>query len=143
MDVLLYQTPDNGEINVVDGEVEQSGGLETAAYLSLFGGNEDDPGGSDTTLTWWGNTVERDPVSRYRSETQYLISAIPALPQNLRRIEQAAKRDLQWFLDQNVASGLTVDATIPRLNTVRIVIRITAQGKESEFTFTENWKISK
>ena len=43
-DVLLFQTVDDGEINIENGVVEMSGGLETAAYLSLYGGNEDDDG---------------------------------------------------------------------------------------------------
>ena len=43
-DVLLYHTPDGGEIEMVNGLVTMSGGLETMAYLCLFGGNEEDDG---------------------------------------------------------------------------------------------------
>jgi phage gp46-like protein len=139
-DVLLYQTNDNGEINVEGGVVELSGGLRTSVYLSLFGGNEDDPGGSDTTLSWWGNKVEPDPVRRYRSETQYLLASIPAIPKNLRRIEQAVKRDLQWMIEQRAASEIEVSASVPALNRVAIELNIRAQGREENFNFSENWK---
>lgn len=141
-DVLLCQTNDDGEINVVDGVVEMSGGLETAAYLSLFGGNEEDDGRADNSATWWANLDEVDPVSQYRSETQHLLQALPATTGNLRRIEDAAARDLAWFTQANVASSATVVASIPGLNKIKLTINIEAVGEESSFEFVENWKAS-
>ena len=139
-DVLLFQTNDDGEINVEDGLVEMSGGLETAAYLSLFGGNEDDDGLSENGLNYWGNLDEIDPVRQYRSETQHLLQAIPATTGNLRRIEDAANRDLAWFVEQKIASSVTIIVTIPGLNRIKILINIDALGEESSFEFIENWK---
>lgn len=139
-DVLLFQTTDNGEINVSGGLVEMSGGLETAAYLSLFGGNEDDDGRDNSTLSWWGNSDETEGSRQYRSETQNLLRSIAAVPANLRRIEDAARRDLAWFLSDNIASKITVTASMPGLNKVRIIIDIEAVGEESQFDFVENWK---
>jgi phage gp46-like protein len=141
-DVLLCQTNDDGEINIVDGIVEMSGGLETAAYLSLFGGNEDDDGRSNNTATWWANLDEVDTTRHYRSETQHLLQAIPAITGNLRRIEDAAARDLAWFIEGNIASSVTVSASIPGLNKVKLNIDIEALGQESSFEFVENWKAS-
>ena len=141
-DVLLFQTTDGGEITVSDGIVEMSGGLETAAYLSLFGGNEDDDGRADNSANWWGNLDEIDPAQQYRSETQNLLQAIPATTGNLRKIEDAAKRDLAWFVEKKVASLVTVLASIPGVNRVNIAIRIEARGIESSFKFVENWKVS-
>jgi len=139
-DVKLFQTVNDGEITVVNGVVEMSGGLETAAYLSLFGGNEDDDVRGSNPFNWWGNLDEVDPVRQYRSETQHLLQAIPATTGNLLRIEDAANRDLAWFLDERVASSVTVEATIPALNRIQITIDIEANGEESSFVFTENWK---
>ncbi len=139
-DVLLFQTDDDGEINVENGIVEMSGGLETAAYLSLFGGNEDDDGRDSNPNTWWGNLDEVDPVRQYRSETQNLLQSIPAIPGNLRRIEDAATRDLAWFIEKKVASTVSVEASIPGVNRVKITVKIEANGVESSFDFVENWK---
>ena len=141
-DVLLFQTDNDGEITVTDGIVEMSGGLETAAYLSLFGGNEDDDGLSDNGNTWWGNLDEPDPAMQYRSETQNLLQGIPATTGNLRRIEDAAQRDLQWFLDEKIASSISVVVTIPELNRIKITVNIEAQGEEFNFEFVENWKVA-
>ncbi len=142
-DVKLFQTVDDGNFTVENGIVEMSGGLETAAYLSLFGGNEDDAGGSDETFTYWGNFDETEPEKQYRSETQNLLKGIPATTGNLRRIEDAARRDLDWFLSSNVASSVTVAASIPALNRIKFVIDIEADGEESRFEFTENWKATR
>mgnify|MGYP001103412500 CR=1 FL=1 len=139
-DVQLQQTDDGGEIAIVDGVVTMSAGLETAAYLSLFGGNEDDAGNSGSPYRWWADLVETDPSKQYRSETQHLLQSIPAPSGNLRRVEDAARRDLQWLLAGSIASSVAVACSIPGVNRVKVAITIEAIGEESRFEFVENWK---
>ena len=141
-DVLLQQTNDNGEISVVNGVVTMTGSFETMAYLCLFGGNEDDAGGSDKTESWWGNLDEIDPDLRYVSETQNLLKSIPAISSNLLKIQAAAERDLAVFTSKNIASSVTVVVSVPALNRVSIAINIEAVGEKSSFKFTENWEAS-
>ena len=139
-DVLLYQSNDNGEISAEAGVVRMAGGLETAAYLSLFGGNEQDDGRQDNPLQWWGNRDETEQEKQYRSETQYLLRSIPSIPANLRRVEDAAKRDLDWFLTVGAATSVDVSASMPGLNKVRLVIALNIEGDPTELEFVENWK---
>lgn len=139
-DVKLFQTDDDGEITVENGLVEMSGGLETAAYLSMFGGNEDDDGRGDNPHKWWANLDETETAKQFRSETQNLLQGIPATTGNLLRIEDAINRDLAWFLDNNVASSVTVSVSMPAVNRIKIIIDIEANGEESSFEFVENWK---
>lgn len=134
-DVLLRQTDDGGEIFAEGGRFAMSDGLETAVYLSLFGGNEQDAGGSDTTQQYWGNVIEPEPTRQYRSETQYLVRALPAVPANLRRIEQAAERDLQWMLDTGVAQSLAVSARIPELNRIAVDVTVVTRGQQIYLSF--------
>lgn len=139
-DVRLFQTNNDGDIVVEGGIVEFSGGLETFVYLALFGGNELDDGRALNPHNWWGNLGENDPARQYRSETQYLIESIPAVPSNLRIIEDAVTRDLTSLLDINAASSITVSATIPGLDRLGLQITIEADGVESSFEFVENWR---
>jgi phage gp46-like protein len=139
-DVLLEQTPDGGNITVADGVTIMTGRFHTAIYLSLFGGNEDDPGGDDRSREWWGNKLETDPAYQYRSETQYLLRSLPATSGNLRRVEDAALRDLQWLLDVKAASSVVVSASIPTLNKIQINVTVEAVGEREAFSFTENWE---
>lgn len=141
-DVLLFQTNDNGEVEIEGGLITLTPGLDTAAYLSLFGGNWKDDGSQNNRQTWWGNLDETEPSKRYRSETQYLLGTIPATSRNLRRVEDAATRDLQWLLGESIASSLTVSASLIGLNRVKIEVIIRAEGDESQFNYTENWRAS-
>lgn len=136
-DVNLFQTNDDGDITVEGGIVEMSGGLQTSTYLSLFGGNEDDAGGSDTTLTWWANLDEARSDRQYRSETQNVLQALVAVPANLRRVEDAANRDLAWLVEQKVASSVAVSASMPALNKIKLEISING---DLAVEFIENWK---
>ena len=141
-DVLLYQTVDNGDVIVENGLIRMTGSFETAVYLSLFGGNEDDDGRADNAFNWWGNIDEVDTANQLRSETQNLLQSIPATSGNLLKIEDAASRDLKWFIDKKIASSVEVTATIPAINKILITIVIVAEGIESNFEFVENWKAS-
>lgn len=142
-DVLLFQTENNGEIIVSGGITEMTGGFETAVYLSLFGGNEDDDGRKENNKTWWGNLNEIDPANQYKSETQNLLRSIPATSSNLLKIQAAVERDLNWFLEKKIASSISILVTIPALNRIKIEVHIEASGEEYSFEFTENWKAMK
>ena len=139
-DIDLFQSINDGEIIVTDGMVQMSGGLGTAAYLSLFGGNDDDSG--KTNLQFWGNVIENTDSKKYISETQYLLNKLPAVSGNLLRIQNAVKRDLEWFITEKIANGIEVTVSIPGLNKINISIKIMAYGTEESFNFTENWKAS-
>jgi len=132
-DVLLFQTLDDGEINITGGEVELTDGLEPAVYLSLFGGNWQDDGTPDNLLTWWGNADTQDPDERQISRTQYLLQSMPATSGNLKRVEDAALANLDWL----TARGLTVSvsASVPTLNRVKIDVNIDGDV----ITIDEEW----
>lgn len=135
-DVLLRQSPDGGEITVEAGLVLMAEGLETAAYLSLFGGNEDDSGDDATDrLQWWGNLGEPEPNRTYRSETQFLIRSLPAVPRNLLRIEQAASRDLAWMVAAGVAKSVVVLASIPDVGRVDVAVTIVTLTRQIHLSF--------
>lgn len=133
-DVRLVQTNDDGDIDVVNGIVAMDGGLETSVYLAMFGGNED-----DSTSSWWGNSGELE-VNKYHSVTQELLQSLPATSCNLLRIEDAVNTDLAYLTSEKIASLVEVTITIPELNRINIKVVINADGIESEFNFTENWK---
>lgn len=140
-DVLLRVTPDGGEIDVVGGQVTMDDGLQTAVYLSLFGGNDEDDGTQATErLQWWGNVSEQDPSRQYRSRTQAVLRGMPAIPANLKRVEDAAVRDLDWMM-VDVAETLVVTATMPGRNRVRVRVDVGLKGgARRAFVFDEPWR---
>lgn len=141
-DVLLQQTNDGGEIDFFNNLVVFSPGLETSVYISLFGGNERDDGSQNSLKEWWGNSLDENPSYKIRSATAFLLQSIPAVPVNLRKIEEAVKSDLKWMLDEKVASSIEVNLKIPALNKILMDIAIIAEGVEQSFSYVETWKNS-
>lgn len=141
-DVVLYQSLDDGDIVLTNGVILMDGGLQTAVYLSLFGGNEEDEGLQGSKKTWWGNLEEEIPSRKYVSRTQNIISKLPATTSNLLKLEDAVKSDLQWLLDEKVATAIDVFISIPKINKVDIIINIIGIDLEERLTFSENWKAS-
>ena len=134
-DVLLSQTPDGGEVTWINGEPSLTDGLDNAVFLSLFGGEVRDSGSDgDKPLEWWGNKIETDPAARYRSETQALIAALPLIPANMQRIEDAATRDLAWMVP-SLAQTVVVDTSMPALNTLQIDVTLSVDGQKYPYTF--------
>lgn len=136
MDVQLFQTDDDGDVEIKGGVVRLTEGIETAVYLSLFGGNEDDSGlDADADLQFWGNFDEPIEARRYRSETQALLRSLPIIPANLKRIEDATTSDLAWLKDSGVATFVIARATMPQLNTVKLQVSVEVDGRAYAYTF--------
>lgn len=134
-DVKLFNTLNNGDITVEEGITEMSGGLETAVYLSLFGGNEDDDGLDDNRKQWWGNLSENEPSKQYRSETQHMMRSLPLTTNRVRPLEEAILRDLRWLIP-DVARTIEAEVFVIGLN--KIKINVVINGDET-LTFVENW----
>jgi len=109
MDVKLFQTLDDGDIEVITGEIQMTAGYDTAIYLSLYGGNM---GG-----TWWGDTFGKVENQKTPSETQALTGSIPLIPANLLRIRDAVKRDIAWM-----DKAPDVGVSMPAVNKVQITV---------------------
>lgn len=141
-DVKLFNAADGGDIEIINGNVTMSSGLDTSVYLSLFGGNEDDSGlQADDSKQFWANLSETDPAKMYRSRFQYALKAMPAIPANMLRVEDAVKADLAWML-ASVASKVDVAVSMPALNRVSIAIAVSVQDRVYEFAFIKPWGAS-
>jgi phage gp46-like protein len=139
-DIALRQTVDGGDITLIDGFIEMSGGLETAVYLSLLGGNEQDEGRLNNPLQYWGNFIEDLPERQYRSRFQHLLASLPAVSSNLRRLEDAALLDLKWMLDTRVVTETFVTLALVSADRVQATIEINADEGRIRLEFWANWK---
>ena len=150
-DVRLFHTADGGNIefagdDALVGDVKLDTGLETAVYLSWFGGNERDAGIVDDDddpdhqhrYIWWGNIGE--PEERHMvSETQHLLRALPATSNNLLRIEGAMLRDIEWGLDDGTFTDATVTASLIGKDRIRLAALIVVRGEEFAVAFETSW----
>lgn len=138
-DVRLFQTVDGGNINFQNGNPDMAAvEVETAAYLSMFGGNHGD-NGTDATKSkqYWGNLTETEPSRQYRGETAERILGSTNLATDVLDIEEHARRDLRWFLDTGLADSVEVSAFVPTYNTIDISSDITIGDTVYSFTFSQ------
>ena len=142
-DVLLKSTNDGGDLDIQDNFVTMTGGYETAAYFSLFGGNKGDDGTKATLKkSWWGNQLdENEPDKKLISRTQNFMLSNPATPGNLNKIIENAKQDLNWFISEGISDTIEIQGRIPDSDRLELSINILKDGETLEdFKFLENWK---
>lgn len=124
-DLLIYPTDDGGDINVVGGQPDMDAGLWTAVYLSLFTGD------------WWGNALS-DAAARYAASVEDSIRT----DSNADRlnVQEAARRALQWLVDDGIAESITVDATIPSGGRLNLTITVQEPaGDPAVLRYEINW----
>lgn len=145
-DVLIANELDGGEFSDIGNEnnviFADTQGFETATYLSLFGGNEEDNGTESTkNKTWWGNLLEKDnPERQIISRTQNILRGLPAVPANIIKLKLAIEEDLKWFIDEKIADVIISDIVIPSKNRANIEIQI-LKNKQlvHETKYEVNW----
>jgi phage gp46-like protein len=104
-------------------------GLETAVLLSLFTDRRaeaDDalPGSDVDRRGWWGDAWPDIPGDRIGSRL-WLLHREKQTPAVLGRAQQYAREALAWMIDDGIASGVDVVATIPRGGVLALEIGIT------------------
>lgn len=121
-DVKLFQTENDGDIDIINGSVVMSEDPSSAAYISLFGGNMN---GS----AWWGD-------SSLISNTQTLLDELPPTSGNLLRLESAVTGDLLWMTQPPYNWSVSASARIISVSRVEIIVTIsgTAYKFETEWT---------
>ena len=138
-DPVMFASRDGGEVKFQSGQPRMDGGLRTAAFLSLWGGNKEDNGLRKNKKIWWGNRDENNESYKYISRFQNLITRIPLLPYNLRRLEETAKADLIWMKTEKIISDISVSGRIAAPKKLELTINYTAQSGLIEQKYEINW----
>lgn len=108
-DVLFFNTFDGGDILIKNGLIEPDRSFSTAVYISLFGGNKEDPGTVKNNLGWWGNYMSNVPENeKLVSRFQHVITGLPLTVKNLLAAETAAALDLDWMKKEGIVDKIIV-----------------------------------
>ena len=142
-DLLLYDTPDGGDIQIENDLFISDRSFDTAVYLSLFGGNKDDNGKVKNNKTWWGNTLAGiNENEKIVSRFQAIIAGLPMTTKTIGEAESAAALDLQWVIDEGVAEKINVSGRAVGHNKFSIRVEIQAGGKSIyDNAFSLFWKV--
>lgn len=141
-DVKLIMTKEGFDIDIKNNFIEMTSGFESAVFLSLFGGNEEDDYSEATNKNqFWANNLQDNESGKYRSRTLKFINGSNANAQNLKLLEQNILLDLNWFIEENIADTVEADCSIPAFNELKIDIRLLRDSKLlSSSNYKLNWK---
>lgn len=140
-DVLFSDSNDGGVLTIEDGLIACDKGFSTAVYLSLFGGNFDDNGITDTGNAYWGNLIGGEK-EKMVSKFQNIICSLPMNTKNLKLAEEAAKSDLQWAIDEGIADEINVSGKIKNVKNADFEINILKSGENIlSTTYGVEWEV--
>lgn len=112
-DIALKIEGQNFNIGLVDGDVEQDGGLETAVILSLFTNrrvsDEELPQGETNKQGYWADKYSNVDGDKHGSRL-WTLARSKRLTETLRRAEDYAKESLNWLIEDGVATSITATA---------------------------------
>ena len=139
-DILLIDSPDGGEIVLENGLIKYDLQFSTAIYLSLFGGNKDDPGKTARNRSWWGNLFAEKESEQIRSRFQYIISGLPMTVKNMRDAEEAARMDLDWLKKDKLADTINIQGKSVTHKTYNLFVEILSKKEKLyESNFIVDW----
>lgn len=128
-DVLLQSTLDGGDIVVENGLIKDCRNFDTAAYLSLFGGNKKDLNARPKE-TWWGNLIPGTKRNEWmQSEFAATVNGLPLTSGNLLKARQAAERDLDWI--KKDAGADKIFASLKAENPARVRLEVEIKKRDA------------
>lgn len=103
MDILIYESGNGGEVNIVNGDLETTSSIANQSYLAHFGGNveastTDEEIEGEERQDWWGNAFFQDEKeARMNSELERALNENAIGSAGRSEIERRAKEDLEYL----------------------------------------------
>lgn len=132
------------DLKISGNDLALDDGLETAVIVSLFTdrrARDSDvlPDGHTDRRGWWGDRFARVAGDQIGSRL-WLLSREKQLPAVLTRAEEYAREALQWLIDDQIASAISVVASIPRTGMLGLAITIDRPLKDPvDFRYPYAW----
>lgn len=140
-DIALVIKDNCFDINVVKGDLERDGGLQTAVTISLFTdrrvSEEQLPPLAESRRGWWGDMfpeIDQDQIG----SRLWTLEREKRTTETLRLYEDFTREALNWLIEDGVASTISVSAVYDDNGQLIGDIIITRpEGTESRFQ--TNW----
>jgi phage gp46-like protein len=151
MDAALVWNPAQfrGDLSVTSGDLAIGNDLETAVLISLFTDRIASPdyvppaGSPADRRGWWGDTYEAQlNYSPIGSRLWQLNRAVKSDPKALlNQARDMCNEALQWLLDDQIASSVTVNVTWLASQALGIAVTIIGpSGDQQGFAYSWAWK---
>ena len=129
LDILIYESGDGGEFQLMNDDIATVSSLTNQVYLALFGGNIEQDSTTEIEIgderdDWWGNEYVEVP---FNSTFERTLNNVALNSSGLRQLENAAKDDMRYFSDY---ADIEVSATIPDVNKLEITISLNQKSAQ-------------
>ena len=123
-DMALLNSLGGGDIKIINGDSIPDNGLETAVFITLFGSDLRNEG-------FYGDAYSTFEAEKLNGDFQKLLSE-PITSSNLLRLEDSAKKDLDWMIRDGLVSEIIVSIIVLGINKIKITIDF---SEGSSFSF--------
>lgn len=133
-DVKLNWFDFGADIEISNGDITQDNGLATAVLISLFSDQRapDEsllPDGETNKRGWWGD-LDIDKTG----SLLWLINREKMLPEVAQKAKEYCESALQWLIDENICSTVTVISTLIRPQSLQIKIKLN-KGAATQYSY--------
>lgn len=127
-DVSVIETLNGGDLQQVGNDLAVVYNIENMIYLGMFGGNIEASTDNNSTpiesFDYWGNglLMFNNPSQQFNSLTERTINSVPLTSSGRILIENAIKKDLEFFKD--LGGKVTVSVEIVATDKIKVSIRV-------------------
>lgn len=127
-DVSVIETLNGGDLQQVGNDLAVVYNIENMIYLGMFGGNveasTDNNAVQIESFDYWANSLLmfNNPSQQFNSLTERTINSVPLTSNGRVLIENAIKKDLEFFKD--LGGVVTVSVEIVATDKIKVSIRV-------------------
>lgn len=127
-DVSVIETLNGGDLQQVGNDLAVVYNIENMIYLGMFGGNieasTDNNAVQVESFDYWANSLLmfNNPSQQFNSLTERTINSVPLTSSGRVLIENAIKKDLEFFKD--LGGIVTVSVEIVATDKIKVSIRV-------------------
>lgn len=133
-DLSVIETLNGGDVQQVGNDLAVVYNIENMIYLGMFGGNveasTDNTSVQIESFDYWGNTLLmfNNPSQQFNSLTERTINTTPLTSSGRVLIENAIKKDLEFFKD--LGGIVTVSVEIVATDKIKVKIRVELNNQQ-------------
>ena len=137
-----------GDLVVADRDLDRDDGFETAVTISLFTNRRADaedllPDEDGSRQGWWADRVDAgNPAPDFIGSKLWLLGRGKLTTDLPARAEEFAREALQWMIDDNVATTISVEAVRSGMFGLQITVHIVRPTNVNaiSYRYFYNWK---
>lgn len=135
-DVLLYESGDGGELEIINGDIANTELLYQQVYIALFGGNVEQNTKTNFLINeerfdYWANSLlwEEQSILQFNSNTQRVLTTTALNSSGRLDILRAVEEDLSYLSALLTSS---VDVMLIDSSKVRITVLFSPKGNQED-----------